>query len=792
MLKPHYLNGSKSLLSGTGIVVCATCGLMMHHASVAVATPARTEKASFDGALIAVRTEGEAPMAPINYTSRRVKAKRLLPRPDVPDANMPRPGMNPQDTQNTEQDTEASLHSKATDSQWRRQKEPKTVASKKVLAPIKVAASPGRTTTLRTSAASRMVIRRAGSLAMIPTEKLQPENALPSVEMQPVAPRPVVASTEIAVRVATTVEATEEPPAQPDTVVPVEAVSEIHSVRIAAVDATTTDTNAGTQTTGNENPEPVTGTVQLPASTPAPPTDSGAAASTSTSAGGNTPQNSRLYAPHIYYDRGTIVAQGDAQNPVRLESADTKIIGRKVILDTVNKTVRAEGSVRVERQVEVKRFQTFQPPQADLPKRRLETVAETFQGENFEYNYGTKQGKIDTARIRLTSLNITAEQLIINGQKYIASNVIIRPGGLSDQELKIYGTPPFNLRAREVIIDKSSPAPPADTVPDTEDSNNSTNASPGARTEVKNAALYFRNLRLLPVPSALLGRSGDRREESQDTYQLTPRAYYNSSDGLLLTVELGYPLMNRGRNHLDLRTDVGVSTRVGFRGGIEVESQSPLGKLSLGARLNDVVSTQLTNRIELDRLPEFEYRPPTLRLLRLPGSRLAGLSFGFTAGEYKETFTNGDHFVEDSRLQTSVRFTTRLGKRNGPYFDAFARTARYSDFNDNFSSAGFEIGYVGSIGSHLNGQISYTAQNVNGHTPFRFDRVEIRRELRSTIDILLTPRYIIPLDLRYDLDRGEFRDKTFGILRNYKTFAYGVVYQTARKELRLELRQGFR
>ena len=39
--------------------------------------------------------------------------------------------------------------------------------------------------------------------------------------------------------------------------------------------------------------------------------------------------------------------------------------------------------------------------------------------------------------------------------------------------------------------------------------------------------------------------------------------------------------------------------------------------------------------------------------------------------------------------------------------------------------------------------------------------------------------------------RSRFRDQTFGVLRSYKTFAYGVTYQTARRDLRLEIRRGF-
>jgi len=87
--------------------------------------------------------------------------------------------------------------------------------------------------------------------------------------------------------------------------------------------------------------------------------------------------------------------------------------------------------------------------------------------------------------------------------------------------------------------------------------------------------------------------------------------------------------------------------------------------------------------------------------------------------------------------------------------------------------------------------VSLRLTRESGHTPFRFDLVEIPRELRTTFDVELTPRFLLPFDLRYDLGQSKVRDVTFGILRSYKIFAYGVEYQTARRDLRLEVRAGF-
>ena len=502
-----------------------------------------------------------------------------------------------------------------------------------------------------------------------------------------------------------------------------------------------------------------------------------------------TNQTSTLYAPRISYENGSIIAEGTEAEPVRLEGPGTRIIARKVRLDTKARIVRAEGQVRVERQITASRFSTFSPDQAG-GNDKTETVTETLQGENFEYNYGTRQGKLDTTRVRLANLNISAAEIIINGTKYIARNVVIRPGGLSDEEIKIYGTPPLSIRARQVTIDTSELAPEKSGSSDTPETM-AASGRPAPRTQVQGAALYIKNFRLFPIPSALLGRSfGGARE--QETYQLTPRISFNSADGLLVTVGLDYPFSAERPGRLALETDIGLSTRVGFRGGATLSSNNKLGRFSLGARINDVISSQLTNRIELDRLPEFAYRPPRLILFDLPGGRRAGLVFDFSAGDYRERFTTGGgRTVSSSRLQSQVRFTTRLGEDTGPYLDLTGRTASYSDNDENLSTAGFEVGYIGQLGSRLTGQFSFGATKVNGSTPFEFDKVPITKELRATFDILITPRYIIPIDLRYDLDRKELREKTFGLLRNYKTFAYGFSYQASRQELQFQVRQGF-
>jgi hypothetical protein len=548
------------------------------------------------------------------------------------------------------------------------------------------------------------------------------------------------------------------------------------------------------------------------APTPVPPiSDSSASVTgqTGTTAQPAKPQPSRVFADSVRYEGGLIIAESQDGKGVRLEGEDAqgqpvRVWADKIIVDTTARTLRAQGNARVERTRQVQRRGL--DSNALLRGRQLETVTETLRGTDFQYNFGTQQGSLDKVKLQLVGFDVSAESLIINGRTYTASNVILRPGGLTEEETRIYGTPPFNIRARSATFDVGLPRPTSvisngnadvstggsnQNGPSAIDGRQRASADPAApRITVRGGALYFRNTRLFPIPSYVFRRInlGPREEQA---YTLTPRITFSSVDGVLVTTRLVYPLSQKP-DALTLNADLGVSARIGLRGGLSLEQPTRFGSFELSARKNDIVTAKLTNRIVLDRLPELSYNSPLLPLFKLPGNRLAGLRFNADIGRYAErTIGGGGGEVNSTREMGMVRFTTRGRNVEGPYLDLFTRIARYSNFDSRYRNNGFEVGYAGQLLPRVRGVISYSNTSIKGRTPFRFDRVDIRQELRTTFDIAITPRYLIPIDLRYDLSRNRFRDEQFGILRNYKTFAYGLTYSTAREQLRLEFRQGF-
>jgi hypothetical protein len=485
---------------------------------------------------------------------------------------------------------------------------------------------------------------------------------------------------------------------------------------------------------------------------------------------------SKLTAEKVSYEGSIVIGEGTPEKPVRFESSVGTVTAQTIRLDTVQQTVEAKGEVVLERKIKIIRQELRNRKLEDIEYE--ETFTETARGNNLTFDFKNRTGSIDTARIEIAQASIEASQLLINGERYTAKDVVIRPGGLTPQEIKIYGTPPFNLRAREVTA--------------------TTGAKPGdERLIAKGGTLYFKSTRLFPVPSYAFKIGG--REKDPTAPSITPKISFNSADRLFVATEFLFPINKSVENpgKLDLAADIGLSQRVGFRGGLGLQSAQSFGNLAFSVRRSDVISTQLTNRIELDRKPELRFNSRPFFDFDLPGGRRAGFSLDAGIGDYTERrIGSSQNDVSSSRLSARLNFTTRLRPQKGPavggpYLRLFTSYARYGINDDTYNSKGYEIGYDGALFNKLRGQISLRQTDLSGETPFRFDRVEIAKELRASVDYELTPRFIVPIDLRYDIEQEKLRDKSIGLLRSYKSFAYGVVYQAARNDVRLEVRQGF-
>lgn len=480
------------------------------------------------------------------------------------------------------------------------------------------------------------------------------------------------------------------------------------------------------------------------------------------------PNTSRLTAASVSYEGGTIVAKGEAGAPAVYQSTLGRLEAREVRLDTLAQTVTATGQVRLVRQVEENRRELRA---SDLEKlRRREEQTQTLTGQNLRFDFKTQRGTLDSAVVR-SDADLFADALEINGKNYTAHNVVLRPGGLTEEERRIYGTPPLSIRARAVDVRPGKGAK-------------------GFSLAARNAALYVGGTRLLPIPASVFGLGGGTTGHD---VKVTPDVSFNSDDRLFLATRVGFSLTQNPRQLLVI-SDLGYSARVGFRGGAIVISDQKFGSFRLLAQYRSIVTTQLTNRLELDRRPEVRFQSPAFATLVLPRLGRSGFSVDGGYGSFFERSTlSGDPIggISSDRLQGRLLFSTRLDAHTGPFLRAFASSARYSKNRQNYNAQGVQFGFAGQLVPRINGEVSLRLTSTTGQTPFRFDLIEIPRELRTTFDVSLVPRFVVPIDVRYDLDRSKVRDSTFGLLRSYKVFAYGLVYQTSRRDLRLEVRSAF-
>jgi hypothetical protein len=488
---------------------------------------------------------------------------------------------------------------------------------------------------------------------------------------------------------------------------------------------------------------------------------------------------SRLTADSVRYEGGTIVAEGSPTRPARFVSGSGEITAQSVRIDTVNRTLKASGGVVLQR-TRLDRRRVMRS--GNLPARyERAMVTDVLRGGNLDFDFTTRRGHLDHATVQIAGFDLIVDDLTINGDRYIARNVVLRPGGQTPEEDKIYGIPPLSLRAKQLVLTERPDRPPV--------------------ASVRSAGLYFKKTRILPIPRGLFNltrRFGGGREER--AFTLTPRLSLNAVDRVLVTTRLRIPLENQVQG-LAVVADIGASAKQTFRGGLSLELNNRFGQLALRGKVKDIVTQQIErNKFLLNRVPELAYESPDVRLFKIAG-RQTGLRFNAGIGTYEERIidqTSGRVGPElrSSRRTAGITLTTRMTDEfgtnpGGPYLDLFAATSAYSTFDMNYRATGFEIGYDGRLHKRLAGVFSYRHTSLRGDTPFLFDEVEIPRELRATFDFQLSPRYMIPIDLRYDIERSGLRNKSFGLLRSYKNFAYGLVYDSARRDLSLEFRSGF-
>jgi lipopolysaccharide export system protein LptA len=382
-------------------------------------------------------------------------------------------------------------------------------------------------------------------------------------------------------------------------------------------------------------------------------------------------------------------------------------------------------------------------------------------GAALRYDLDQRRGTLDNAQIVVEQLNFRGEQIQVQMQDKHFSMTSVMVTACAREN------PHFSLRARMIDVTLEDEA------------------------SVRGVSLFWGKRKLFTLPRVNFLMPGASKEPRRRR-SLMPTPSFNKNDGLLLRTGYTLPLIEEkpgSKQGLFANVDLGYSTQRGFRGGPSLVYRTTFASptknektgfsIALKAKEKDGVEDHFNSRLLVDRRPELEVRaqPFTVVSKRLILDAVAAV------GDYDE-FPSG---MSSSRKYFALNLDTRAPGATSPFYGRLFAEKRDYD-NSDMRVLGLEVGVQGMIPRRAKGRISYVTTNIHGVTPFEFDQILIPHELRAEVDVRLDRNWMFPLDLRYDLDRNEFRDKRIGILRTLDCIGYGVSYDSARKEIKLEVR----
>ncbi|MCS6861133.1 MAG: hypothetical protein NZT92_12525 [Abditibacteriales bacterium] len=391
-------------------------------------------------------------------------------------------------------------------------------------------------------------------------------------------------------------------------------------------------------------------------------------------------------------------------------------------------------------------------------------------GTALRYDLDQRRGTLDNAQIVVEPLTFRSEQIQVQmrDKNLSMSSVLLTTCSREN--------PHFSLRARMIDVTLEEAA------------------------NMHGVSLFWGKRKLFTFPRATFLMPGAAKEPRRRR-QLMPTPSLNNNDGLLLRLGYTLPLTPEApgvRQGLFANVDVGYSTRRGFRGGPSLVYRTTFAApalsrnapptrekvglfITLKAKEKDGIEDHFNSRLLVDRRPELEVRaqpfPLTMSRLRLLVDAVAAV------GDYRE-FPSG---VSSARQYLALNLDTRAPGVTSPFYARLFAEKRDYDDRD-MRVLGLEVGVQGMIPRYAKGRLSYVTTNIHGSTPFEFDQILIPQELRADVDLRLNRHWMLPLDLRYDLDRQRFRNKRLGILRTLDCVAYGISYDSARQEIKLEFR----
>jgi len=435
-----------------------------------------------------------------------------------------------------------------------------------------------------------------------------------------------------------------------------------------------------------------------------------------------------------------------ASGNVRLDYEGVRLQSDELDIDVENESIEARRNVEVVLG-DIRRPAKALPAASDTKVvARLKRATPVLRGERFAYNFGERAGVLDEAKLTFDRVIFKGTKLELKGERLTIINSQVTT--CSDER-----HPHYSLSARSIVI------------------------RPGVNAQMRNAVLSLGGKKVISYPRLVVSL----RKEEVHSRSLAPRVRVNSTDGVVVQSSFTYPLF-ADTSLPSLGLNAGLSAKHSFRGNVSLDGYTQHVDYGLRVAAKDVAAQDLSSRILIDKRPEAYLDWHDVQI----HPRLRADLF-LSTGTVRE---EEDVEVTSHRSNITLQLTPSFGdeEKPSPFFGSvFARKSWYDD-GLSYRVLGASLGVRGKVSDRVEGSLSYITHRIRGATPFEYDDIDIPHELHLTADINVSRKWKVPLEIRYDLSRSSFRSTKYGLLRRIDCLEYGATYDTARREVGIDVR----
>ena len=361
--------------------------------------------------------------------------------------------------------------------------------------------------------------------------------------------------------------------------------------------------------------------------------------------------------------------------------------------------------------------------QADLKKGDIQAESRVFlsqkkqeiEGEKLIYNLDKEEGVFYGAKTEIDKVFFRGEKIELSKDK-----TNITEGSFTTCNLP---SPHYQIRAKRIIVE------------------------PNKKIVAKKISFWAGKTHLFSLPYLIMPLGEKKREGFKLPLSLSPG--YDQEDKFYLQGGFSYSLAT---NHqARVRLYYPLKKKILAEGGLERITPSQRLSLIVGRR---VVKDINKKNVQVGRFPELTltgepYLIPKTSLLVT--SQLGG-------GKFKE-----DKTLKSNRIKLGLgienkplNFGSSSHLNLGAGYQKFWYGTKYQRHIITNS-----IGLEQRLNPEIKASLNYIRREQKGSSPFRFDQLDLLRELKGEIDIKFKKRWELDVLSRYNLKRDSFYETTF-------------------------------